>query len=357
MRKLFLLILTLLFPLSAFAQNENEYTMKVETDSVIYNEDSKKLEIPFYFIKDNGDRLNPDLLLNTPSCGSDYTWWDDSRGLSTYVQFDGKKVKDGLLYATFNFSESSIPGGHKLILRFTNFLGCNFSQGTIKYENEQDYFTWTIPNDKNSIFGCTNSSSPNYNPQATDDDGTCIDSRLRPQNITGFFETSKVNHGATTWTITLNTSIENAFLDISKIQTWNKFTPVSFYNQDKKIIITIKQFDDKRLDVECTNYELTVPKNALTTSNGDKNDEAITGNFIVENCPTIPANSDDSDNSGTGAVSPEKDAELNSQSTYMPLVFRKDGVFYLDFKAFGLMALYFFLIFSFGYIIFKFFKK
>ena len=84
---------------------------------------------------------------------------------------------------------------------------------------------------------------------------------------------------------------------MSKIQTWNKFIPVSFYNQDKKIIITIKQFDDKRLDVECTNYELTVPKNALTTSNGDKNDEAITGNFIVENCPTIPANSDDSDNS------------------------------------------------------------
>lgn len=88
--------------------------------------------------------------------------------------------------------------------------------------------------------------------------------------------------------MTLNTSIENAFLDISKIQTWNKFTPVSFYNQDKKIIITIKQFDDKRLDVECTNYELTIPKNALTTANGDKNDEAITGNFIVENCPQNP---------------------------------------------------------------------
>lgn len=178
-----------------------------------------------------------------------------------------------------------------------------------------------------------------------------------PQNITGFFETPKVNHWATTWTITLNTNIENAFLDMSKIQTWNKFTPVSFYNQDKKIIITMKQFDDKRLDVECTNYELTIPKNALTTSNGDKNDEAITWNFIVENCPTIPANSDDSDNSWTGAVSPEKDAELNSQSTYMPLVFRKDWVFYLDFKAFGLMALYFFLIFSFWYIVFKFFKK
>lgn len=356
MKKLILLLLTLIFPFSAFAQYD-EYTMKVETDSFIYNEDSKILEIPFYFEKNNWDRLNPDLLLNNLSCGSDYTWWDDSVSLSTYVEYTWKKVKDGLLYATFDFSESSIPWGHKLILRFTNFLGCDFLQGTIKYTNEQDYFTWTIPNDKNSIFGCTNSSSPNYNPQATDDDGTCIDSRPRPQNITGFFETSKVNHWATTWTITLNTNIENAFLDMSKIQTWNKFTPVSFYNQDKKIIITIKQFDDKRLDVECTNYELTVPKNALTTSNGDKNNEAITGNFIVENCPTIPVNSDDSDNSWTGAVSPEKDAELNSQSTYMPLVFRKDWVFYLDFKAFGLMALYFFLIFSFWYIIFKFFKK
>lgn len=287
LKHLFLLLLTLIFPLSAFAQYD-EYTMKIKTDSVIYNEDSKILEIPFYFEKNNWDRLNPDVLLNDLSCGTDYTWWDDSVSLSTYVEYTWKKVKDGLLYATFNFSESSIPWGHKLILRFTNFLGCDFSQWSIKYENEQDYFTWTIPNDKNSIFGCTNSSSPNYNPQATDDDGTCIDSRPRPQNITWYFEISKVNHWATTWTITLNTSIENAFLDISKIQTWNKFTPVSFYNQDKKIIITIKQFDDKRLDVECTNYELTVPKNALTTANGDKNDDAITGNFIVENCPQNP---------------------------------------------------------------------
>ena len=52
MRKLFLLLLALIFPLSAFAQYD-EYTMKVETDSVIYNEDSKILEIPFYFEKNN----------------------------------------------------------------------------------------------------------------------------------------------------------------------------------------------------------------------------------------------------------------------------------------------------------------
>ena len=55
MKKILFLLLAFLFPLSAFAQNENEneYTMKIKTDSVIYNEDSKILEIPFYFEKDN----------------------------------------------------------------------------------------------------------------------------------------------------------------------------------------------------------------------------------------------------------------------------------------------------------------
>lgn len=186
---------------------------------------------------------------------------------------------------------------------------------------------------------------------------TPTEEKPKPQNITWYFETSKVNHGATTWTMTLNLNLTGSNLNINKIQTWNKFTPVSVVTEDKKIIITLKQFDDKRLDVECTNYELTIPKNALTTENGDKNDEVITWNFIVENCPIIPANPDDTDNSWTGALVSEKDAELNSQSTYMPLIFRKDWVFYLDFKAFGLTAFYFFLIFSFWYIIFKFFKK
>ena len=52
LKHLFLLLLTLIFPLSAFAQYD-EYTMKIKTDSVIYNEDSKILEIPFYFEKNN----------------------------------------------------------------------------------------------------------------------------------------------------------------------------------------------------------------------------------------------------------------------------------------------------------------
>ncbi len=183
-----------------------------------------------------------------------------------------------------------------------------------------------------------------------------IEEKPKPQNITWYFETSKVNHGATTWTMTLNTSIENAFLDISKMQTWNKFTPVSFYNQDKKIIITIKQFDDKRLDVECTNYELTIPKNALTTSNGDKNNEAITGNFIVENCPqnpTPPKDSDDND-SGTGSNQKYKNT-LKSENTYLSLYDTdEDGkiyfnltniIYFLGFSAFFLAV--FFLLFAF----------
>ena len=53
MRKLFLLLLAFLFPFSAFAQNDTEYTMKVETDLVKYNKDVKTLEVPFYFINDN----------------------------------------------------------------------------------------------------------------------------------------------------------------------------------------------------------------------------------------------------------------------------------------------------------------
>lgn len=204
---------------------------------------------------------------------------------------------------------------------------------------------------------CEYPDIPNLQPAIQPVILTPPEEKPKPQNITWYFETSKVNHGATTWTMTLNLNLTGSNLNINKIQTWNKFTPVSVVTEDKKIIITLKQFDDKRLNVECTNYELTIPKNALITSNWDKNDEAITGNFIVENCPIIPANPDDTDNSWTGALVSEKDAELNSQSTYMPLIFRKDWVFYLDFKAFGLMAFYFFLIFSFWYIIFKFFKK
>ena len=383
MKKLILLLLALIFPLSAFAQYD-EYTMKVETDSVIYNEDSKILEIPFYFEKDNWERLNPNLLLHT-SCGSDYNWFDDSSSSSNYVQFDWKKVKDGLLYSIFNFSESSIPWGHKLILRFTNFLGCDFPQWSIKYENEQDYFTWTIPNDKNSIFGCTNPSSPNYDPYATDDDGTCVqkiegctDSTATnynpranihvenmcqyapewPSEITGFFENSPtVQIWATTWTIKIKTNVENTFLDISKVQTWEHFRVTEYTTEWKDIIITMKQFNDQRLELEkCTNYEITIPRDAITAQvqkrtgmETIKNHNAITGNFIVENCPqnSNPPTDPDDQNSQTGAISTIKDNGFylsifdidENWKTYFNIT---NLVFFLGFVSVTMMIFYWF---------------
>ena len=181
-----------------------------------------------------------------------------------------------------------------------------------------------------------------------------------PQNITWYFETPKVNHWATTWTITLNTSIDNAFLDISKIQIWNKFTPVSFYNQDKKIIITMKQFDDKRLDVECANYELTVPKNALTTSNGDKNDEAITGNFIVENCPQNPnsQNSNNQNSNNDSFFTATSGSGLTQDATFVGIIEKDEkGNFFINIGSLvftlGLWIFFFIAFFS----IFSFIKN
>ena len=182
----------------------------------------------------------------------------------------------------------------------------------------------------------------------------------KPQNITGFFETPKVNHWATTWTITLNTSIENPFLDISKIQIWNKFTPVSFYNQDKKIIITIKQFDDKRLDVECTNYELTIPKKALTTSNWDKNDEAITWNFIVENCPQNPnpQNSNNQNSNNDSSFTATSGSGLTQDATFVGILEKDEkGNFFINIWSLvftlGLWIFFFIAFFS----IFSFIKN
>ena len=189
---------------------------------------------------------------------------------------------------------------------------------------------------------------------------TPTEEKQKPQNIIGYFEASKVNHWATTWTITLNTSIENAFLDISKIQTWKKFTPVSFYNQDRKIIITMKQFDDKRLDVECTNYELTIPKNTLTTSNGDKNDEAITWNFIVENCPQNPnpQNSNNQNSNNDSFFTATSGSGLTQDATFVGILEKDEkGNFFINIGSLvftlGLWIFFFIAFFS----IFSFIKN
>lgn len=314
MKKLILLLLALIFPLSAFSQSDSTFYPYVKYDLVQYNENIKTLQIPFYAENYEWKKLDINQFIKEESCFANWNWIESEEGNWPIlpIQYIGKQLKQNFVFVTFDFSAIDLRKYQSITLYSSSIENCSgIDWNTEDGSYGQPIYTFNIPPQKSKILGCTNPSSPNYDPQATDDDWTCQDNRPRSQNITGFFETSKVNHGATTWTMTLNTSIENPFLDISKIQTWNKFIPVSFYNQDKKIIITIKQFDDKRLDVECTNYELTIPKNALTTSNWDKNDEAITGNFIVENCPQNPnpQNPTDPDdlNSQTGAISTIKD--------------------------------------------------
>ena len=166
------------------------------------------------------------------------------------------------------------------------------------------------------IYGCTQLWAPNFNPDATINDGSCepiiegcTDSTALnynknanvhkefmcqypppyvPQDVQGAFEKSQVSIGATTWTLRFNLNVTGATLDPSTIQTWNRFTAVSATTSDKTLTITLRQFDDQRLDVECTNYELTIPRYAIVTDRGDTNENPITGNFEVVGCEKKP---------------------------------------------------------------------
>lgn len=165
------------------------------------------------------------------------------------------------------------------------------------------------------IYGCMHPKSSNYNPKATVDDLTCLpivgcaDSTAlnydvdvnihqesmckyaqtyNPQDVTGAFKKSQVSIGATTWTIDFMLNVTGATLDTSLVQTWNRFTAVSYTTTDKTLTLTLRQFDDQRLDVECTNYEVTIPRRAILTPQGDTNANPITGNFEVVGCEKKP---------------------------------------------------------------------
>ena len=131
--------------------------------------------------------------------------------------------------------------------------------------------------------GCTDSEATTYNPQANIHvESMCqYPTPYTPQDITGYIDNSTVQSGATTWNITLNVNMTGATLNINKIQTWNQFTIINAVTNEKQITITLQQFDGQRLSVECTNYELTIPKNAINTEKGDTNANPITGNFMV----------------------------------------------------------------------------
>lgn len=180
-----------------------------------------------------------------------------------------------------------------------------FAQDTETNENEENP----------PIYGCMDPKSSGYNPNATIDDASCppivgcadstalnydVDVNIHseamckyaptytPQNIEGVFEKSQVSIGATTWTLRFTLNVTGATLDPSLVQTWNRFAAVSATSNDKTLTLTMRQFDDQRLDVECTNYEVTIPRRAIITERGDTNSNPITGNFEVVGCKETP---------------------------------------------------------------------
>lgn len=196
----------------------------------------------------------------------------------------------------------------KLIILFLTLIFplSVFAQDTETNESERNQ----------PIYGCTQLWAPNFNPEATDDDGSCepIIEGCRspsainynknatihkefmcqypppyiPQDVKGAFKKSQVSIGATTWTIDFNLNVTGATLDPSVIQTWDRFTAVSATTNDKTLTLTLRQFDDQRLNVECTNYELTIPSYSILTERGDTNFFPITGNFEVVGCKETP---------------------------------------------------------------------
>lgn len=217
--------------------------------------------------------------------------------------------------ASWPYELSGIFLSHKIEYDHV-FYNCTYMYDTDVIFNDESYFSLLIVPPPSKIPWCTNPNALNYNPEANEENWTCIEKiewctdstainynpsanvhkestceysqNNSPQDITGAFEKSQVSIGATTWTVRFNLNVPGANLDPSTIQTWDQFTAVDSTTNDKTVTITLRQFDDQRLDVECTNYEVTIPRHALTTTNGDTNPNPISGNFEVVGCDGLP---------------------------------------------------------------------
>lgn len=157
----------------------------------------------------------------------------------------------------------------------------------------------------------------NYNPLANvHKESMCeYTPPYTPQDITASFEKSQVSIGATTWTLRFTLNVADASLDFNNIQTWNKFKAISATTNDKTITLTLRQFDDQRLDVECTNYEVTIPRRAIVTPQGDTNPNPISGNFEVIGCIEKPK--DDTEN--TEEEKPKHENTIKEDNFYLSL--------------------------------------
>lgn len=279
-----------------------------------------------------------------------------SRNIENWCYIDGFSwnIND---YAEIIFFERTTPKKWVQV-SCQNKANGQLAQVEIIYKEETQ-----TPPPKPQIEWCLDVTAINYNPSAD----IHVESMCQyppsntPQDITGSFEKSQVSIWATTWTIKFILNVPNATLDPSTIQTWNKFTAVDSTTNDKTLTITLRQFDDQRLDVECANYEITIPRHALTTTNGDTNPNPISGNFEVVGCDgLLPTNGSWSIdvNIGSWSIDVKNNANLNKESHYLQIIGQKDWFYYIDTKA--LMMLLFFLLITFScfYALFKiFFKK
>lgn len=241
----------------------------------------------------------------------DITWPYDEKFLNLMIYNIFPQVS---FKCDYNDGKTSLNAGWSYFYHKGVIFGCmddiasNYNPEANYQEEETDCDYSTTP----PIAWCTNPNALNYDLQATEDNGTCIEKiewctdstainynsqanvhvenlcqyppAYTPQNITGHIPTTQVNKWATQWNVELKLSITEASINTNQVQLWDKFTVVDASTNDRTITLSIRQFDDQRLDVECTNYELTIPANAITTPQGDTNANPITGNFTVVGC-------------------------------------------------------------------------
>lgn len=271
-----------------------------------------------------------------------------------YIKFECSEVSES--WSEYNWYTASF----NLLISSNKIQWCT-NPNSLNYNSEATEYDWScIP----KILWCTDSLATNYNPQANvHEEQSCI-YPPDPINVTGYVENTQVQSWSTTFNLILNLNTTWATIDISKIQIWNQFTPINSVTQDNKIIITFQKFNWQRLDVECTSYELTIPRHTITTTNWDTNENSITGNFTVVGCNSNNTNQD-TQNQDWENQNPDKEnkatninnAELDENKTYLPIISQKDWVFYIDIKAVAFLILFILITFSFSYVIYKLFTK
>lgn len=148
--------------------------------------------------------------------------------------------------------------------------------------------------------------------------------------LNAYFTPTEVQYWSTTWNLTLHTT-EKVTINEQLLQYWtHKFNIHQVVNSwDNMIVITMRPNNKDRLeDIECTAYNLTIPKNALTSTETQvKNTTDIIWEFRVTNCPTKPKNTDTTwtgttteDTTATGSTTPTYKSTIQEGNLYLSIL-------------------------------------